>query len=82
MILRALCVYNMTSVPIGFLKEIQISTLNYNRIFCINNKYFIKMITTMNITFRQSRMIACSQSTVHFKSCKYFIIKCPNINIT
>ena len=27
--------------------QIQFSTLNYNRILCINNKYFIKMITTL-----------------------------------
>ena len=30
------------SVPTGLLKEMQISTLNNNGIFCMNNKYFNK----------------------------------------
>ena len=29
----------------------------------------------MNITVRQSHMIACSQSTIHFKSYEYLNIK-------
>ena len=77
-VLRALCIYVIyeLSVPTGLLKEKQISTLNNSGILRINNKYFNEMVTiTTNITVRQLHMIACSQSTVHFKSHKYFIIK-------